>query len=457
MALRNYSASALATTTTSAITSTAQTTFTVASVTGFPATPFIGRLNADTSSEEIVLVTNVSGTTLTVTRGYDSTPAQASHTSGVSFRHSVSAIDLREPNAHVNASSGVHGISGSVVGTTDAQILSSKTLTAPTINAVTFSGAATGSLSGLTLTSPGVTGGTFTSPTIATGTLTSPTISTGTATSITLLTPTITTPTSTNGTWTGGTVNPNTLQVSGVAVPTTSSTDTLTNKSIDLGTNTVTGTKAQFNTALTGDDFATLAGAETLTSKTLTSPTITTPTINGSGGALTLPAGPDTVMGVGANFGAWTAGTVAGSGTGWTGYTWYYRYLTVGKTIFFSARMQLTGAGGTAGLTLPAPFTAFTWPSGTHRYVGTGAILSNGASNLFTCHPYMNSGSSTIAILLPGLLVNNSANPNAVTTGVNKVVLDNWQSFTAAVFTAETSYTLASGDQIYVNLVVETA
>lgn len=36
---------------------------------------------------------------------------------------------------------------------------------------------------------------------------------------------------------------------------------------------------------------------QTLTSKTLTSPTITTPTLNGSGGALTLPAGPDTLVG----------------------------------------------------------------------------------------------------------------------------------------------------------------
>ncbi|MBI3458654.1 hypothetical protein HY061_00085, partial [Candidatus Azambacteria bacterium] len=47
-------------------------------------------------------------------------------------------------------------------------------------------------------------------------------------------------------------------------------TDTLTNKSISLGTNTLTGTTAQFNTALTDNDFATLAGTETLTNKTIT-------------------------------------------------------------------------------------------------------------------------------------------------------------------------------------------
>ena len=56
-------------------------------------------------------------------------------------------------------------------------------------------------------------------------------------------------------------------------------TDTLTNKSIDLGTNTLTGSASEWNTALQGDSFATLTGTETLTNKTLTSPTINTPTI----------------------------------------------------------------------------------------------------------------------------------------------------------------------------------
>jgi hypothetical protein len=51
-------------------------------------------------------------------------------------------------------------------------------------------------------------------------------------------------------------------------------TDTLTNKSVSLTTNTVTGTLAEFNTALSDADFATLAGTETLSNKTLTSPTV---------------------------------------------------------------------------------------------------------------------------------------------------------------------------------------
>jgi len=53
-------------------------------------------------------------------------------------------------------------------------------------------------------------------------------------------------------------------------------TDTLTNKTIDLGSNTLTGSVAEFNSALQSESFATLTGTETLTNKTLASPTFTT-------------------------------------------------------------------------------------------------------------------------------------------------------------------------------------
>lgn len=55
-------------------------------------------------------------------------------------------------------------------------------------------------------------------------------------------------------------------------------TETLTNKTIAFGSNTVSGTLAQFNTAVTDADLVSLAGTETLTNKTLTSPVINTPT-----------------------------------------------------------------------------------------------------------------------------------------------------------------------------------
>jgi hypothetical protein len=64
------------------------------------------------------------------------------------------------------------------------------------------------------------------------------------------------------------------LAVEGVVVPTISSSNTLTNKSISLNTNTITGTLAEFNTAVSDADFASLAGTETLSNKTLTAPKI---------------------------------------------------------------------------------------------------------------------------------------------------------------------------------------
>ena len=47
--------------------------------------------------------------------------------------------------------------------------------------------------------------------------------------------------------------------------------DTFTNKSIDLGSNTLTGSLAEFNSALQSDSFVSLTGSETLTNKTIDS------------------------------------------------------------------------------------------------------------------------------------------------------------------------------------------
>jgi len=55
-------------------------------------------------------------------------------------------------------------------------------------------------------------------------------------------------------------------------VATLTGNQTLTTKTIDLGNNTLTGTTAEFNSALQDGSFATLAGTETLSNKTLTAP-----------------------------------------------------------------------------------------------------------------------------------------------------------------------------------------
>jgi hypothetical protein len=134
-------------------------------------------IDPDTSLEEILDVTVYSsGDTLTITRGRDGSVGQA-HSAGAVIRHMVVGRDLQEANDHSEASTNVHGITGSVVGTTDSQTLSGKILTTPTINGATITGTVTSS-----------------------------------------------------ATITGGTVNPTTLQQGGVQAVTTTGSQTLSNK-----------------------------------------------------------------------------------------------------------------------------------------------------------------------------------------------------------------------------------
>lgn len=139
---RYYSSVARRTTLTADINSST-TSVTVAAATGFPATtPYTLIIDQDTVNEEIVEVTNRSGTTLTVTRGVDGTSGVA-HTAGASVEHGVSARDFADSRAHEAATENVHGTGAgsAVVGTTTTQTLTNKTLTAPTINTPTITNA----------------------------------------------------------------------------------------------------------------------------------------------------------------------------------------------------------------------------------------------------------------------------------------------------------------------------
>lgn len=107
--------------------------------------------------------------------------------------------------------------------------------------------------------------------------------------------------------------------------------ETLTNKSLSLGSNTVTGTTAQFNTALSDGDFATLAGVEALTNKTLNGNTFTTGTY-----------------------------TITG---------------TAGKTLTFSNTITLSGTDGTT-MTLPATSATVARTDAGQTFTGTQVFSS---------------------------------------------------------------------------------
>jgi len=111
---RYYSATAQDTTLTSAMTNSA-TTMVVGSTVGYPSSfPYALAVDYNSSAEELVLVTAVSGYTLTVTRGFNGTTAQA-HASGAVVRHVITAQDMTDAGAHIGSGpGGVHGITGSV-------------------------------------------------------------------------------------------------------------------------------------------------------------------------------------------------------------------------------------------------------------------------------------------------------------------------------------------------------
>ncbi len=190
---------------------------------------------------------------------------------------------------------------------------------------------------------------------------------------------------------------------------TASSTTTFSNKSISLATNTVTGTKAEFNSAMSDADFATIAGSETLTNKTLTTPVISS--ITNGAATLTLPTSTGTI--------ALTSDIAAGIVTETGTQTLTNKTLTspvITGAVFNDGSIVFEGATAndhetTFTITDPTADRTITFPDAT----GTVALTANVAA--------LSGATFTGAVSGTDLTLSGNLTVNGTTTTINSTTL----------------------------------
>lgn len=174
MTYRNYSAIAVDNTVGTAMTSTSTSLVLNSSPVGYPTVPFVVAVDYNSAAEELVLVTAVSGTTLTVTRGFNGTTGQA-HAVGAVVRHVITAQDMVDATTHYGTAltAGAHGVTGALAtflatpssanlsglltdetGSGPAVFATGPTITSPTFTGTVTAGGNTGA-AGQALTSTG--------------------------------------------------------------------------------------------------------------------------------------------------------------------------------------------------------------------------------------------------------------------------------------------------------------